>query len=243
MPPPGDISTLNPADKILYDAMNGASPARTLLDTEKYLSDPAAQHQMLDIYSQDDKRYQSDGGTHKDRDKELLSIINEAARYQSTNAKSFTTGDGIVQGLLGKGKFTAGDLANYGYPDSVIQARLKNASPDELKEYNQVLKYTDKTILKQMSILTKWEDQLLRGARSYRRLRTITKTLKICSVQLRISVSKTMSACTIPNFATDFCVDIDTALKTDGVDDATRAKTEDLLKRKAMQTPMQILSR
>ncbi len=228
----GDISNMRPADKILYDALTGASPARTLLDAEKYLSDSSARHQMLHINSRDDKGYQSDGGTNKERDKDLLDIINAAARYQSTNAKTFTTGDVIVQGLLNQGKFHPDELANLGFPDTIVQARLKNASPEELKQYDQYLKFTGQNNSKTNVDLTKWEDQLLRGGTIISTFADHHKELKDLLGAVENLSQQDYERLHDPKLHDAFLRDIDSALKTDGVDDATRAKTKDLLERK-----------
>jgi hypothetical protein len=155
----------NPADQLLDDRRNRASSYRIMLDAERVLQDENERRKYLALYSNDQKGYLAAGGRKEDeqRDRDVLNAIRTAAGGTAANAPSFYPPEAQVQTLLAQGRFSPVDLAQLGFPDSIIQQRLKTASNDERDQLSKYYKMTDQDPRKVDPQITKWEDKLLTG--------------------------------------------------------------------------------
>lgn len=239
-PPKTNPPNLNPVDQLLYDRDHGASPQKALIDSEAMLADPEARARFWALYNGKEKDYFAHGGTKEDleRDKKLLEYLKDAADKSASRAITHTTGSGPLESLLVYGKLTAYQLANLEYPESFIQQRLKNETPQERDRDQRQINdlYKDYGIATNDQInrdITKWEDLLVRGGSLVTTLADNHKDTDRVLASIENMSRQDWARLNNPQLRDGFMKDIENALTTYGVDEATRAKAMELLKRKS----------
>lgn len=227
-----NLNDLSPVDRFLYGRTRPASPQRQLLDAEAILADSQMQKRLLALYGKDTKGYYAAGGTKEniDRDKALLDYIRSAVTFNQGASRAFNSSESILTTMLVEGRLSAGDLADLGFPDSLMQQRLAG-EPKKLQEQDrariaQVYGSQKNTLLD----LTKWEDMLVRGGSVITTLADNHKDQNQILQVIEGMSQQDWERLNDPKLRDTFLKDIDDALKLYGVNDDVCKKARALLK-------------